>query len=102
MSIFLLLLIFFLGYFVIWPLLKAAFVYRKIKKNFFSQFSDRQQDSSKPKAKKKIIDPSVGEYVAFEEIEKTNTSYSETVADSETTIVNLTESQTVDTEWEDI
>ena len=53
----------------------------------------------RPEPRKKKIDPSMGEYVAFEEIHETKTRSSSSQS-TRRTVYN--ESQVVDAEWEDI
>lgn len=60
----------------------------------------RAKEEPKPKKAKKI-DPTVGEYVEFEEV-ACNVSYTSTTTESGTTTRIETEEQIVDAEWEDI
>lgn len=103
------LLLFIIIFFIIVPLGKIALqVYRTRKQfrdlyNSFRGNSGTQGSADRsgaayrtPERKKKKIDPSVGEYVAFEEI-------SETVTYSETTKTDFRpEPQISDAEWEEI
>lgn len=61
-----------------------------------------QQKPEQPPVKKKKIDPSVGEYVAFEDIAcdvKTSTTYTDSQGNTGTV---YTESRVEDAVWEDI
>lgn len=110
MSLFGLLLIIALIYLVVvplWNIYSAVSRQRRAMRDIFeraasaSSGSGRGPSSSsrqeRPVQKKKI-DPTVGEYVEFEEIETTTT-----VADEQSTTTTYTrESQVTDVEWEDI
>lgn len=116
MSFIFILFLLFVFWFFIRPLLKVLFgVYRirRQMKDIFGQYAGTQTRNSgrtssgksgdrQPYApRKKKIDPSVGEYVAFEEIEcKTETS--RTGTDSTTTRTEDSGSRIEDVEWEDI
>lgn len=61
-----------------------------------------QQSEETPKARKKKIDPNVGEYVAFEEI-ACDVKTSETTSNADGTQHTVsTESRVEDAVWEDI
>lgn len=108
MEFLLLLFLIFLG-FCLWPLIKVALFYRRVKKQFnnakksfneqYRQSRERSAEEQQNKSKK-IFDKDVGEYVTFEEITYTSSQYSETVSDNGST--STFESQTTDVEWEDI
>lgn len=97
-----------LGFWLFKGLFRGYRLYRQSRRAFNDLFGNsgrgpKQQAGKKqspPKPRKKI-DPSVGEYVHYEEVEVT----AETVKDSETkkTTTKITvEEQIVDVEWEDI
>lgn len=101
-------------FFVILPLLRGAIaVYRAQRqaREMFNMFTGRGQSSgghsnagnrqadTASRQKKKKIDPSVGEYVEFEEIHTTATASSQSGRSTTTTEI---EQQIVDAEWEDI
>lgn len=111
MSFFAVILIFLLIFFVVLPIFRVgAAIYRARRqaRQFFDSFgrngagapADESAAATKPKKKK--IDPSDGEYVAFEEIESTTTVDSKTDKDGHTSTTVETEQQIVDIEWEDI
>lgn len=113
MSFFFLLFLFFIGYFFIWPIIKGVMRINRFQseaRDFFNgRYNGAQQRNSsarqpqQPAPKKKKIDPSVGEYVEYEEI-TVDQSYSKTSghdAASASTQVEV-EQQIVDVEWEDI
>ncbi len=85
---------------VLWKLYQLR---RKVRRTFrdFSRAyggGDAGAGNSRKQAapvKKKKIDPSVGEYVSFEEIEAT-------VSETSTEVEYAVEQQVVDVEWEDI
>lgn len=66
--------------------------------------SDKRRQPHSAPAKKKKIDPSVGEYVAFEEIHVSSTESTQTRTDAagRTHTTVHTESQIEDAVWEDI
>lgn len=110
MSFFLLLFIAFLVYFVaipLWRVYSAVNRQRRAMRDFFGQARSGQQNdrsrsgfsrpSQQPRRKKKI-DPNIGEYVEFEEIESTTTTQT---AEGTTTDYRR-ESQVTDVEWEDV
>lgn len=99
--IFWLLLAFFLIFFVVRPLLRGALFYRNLKKSFYRDFQQRRQPEPEHKTKKKIFNADEGEYVSFEEINQTSSTYRETIDDTGMQ-TSTTESQTVDAEWEDV
>lgn len=106
-TLILLLILFFVGY----PLIKALWrgyqlhrQWRKATEGLRDAFSQaqgqqRRSDPAKPRQKKKKIDPSVGEYVAFEEISCEVKSEN---ADGSTKTTYRRESQVEDVTWEDI
>lgn len=92
--------------FVVWPLIKAAVFYRRIKNSFRKAqnsggFRYNDNRTSHHRANKKIIDADVGEYVSFEEINVSETSYTETISSTDNNIPP-TENQVSDAEWEDL
>ncbi|MDE6642860.1 MAG: hypothetical protein K2K27_02020 [Muribaculaceae bacterium] len=105
MSIFLFLFLAFLFYFIILPIIKGMMFVSKVRnqtRDMFNQATGRgsgkKQNNSQPQPKQKKIDPNVGEYVEFEEIEVTATDSS-----GNTTHVNYQkETQITDVEWEEI
>ena len=115
----------FLGFlflwFFIWLLYRLArifFALYKAKRQARDFFADMfgnpngaQGQSSKRKKKDKTpktpvtpkkIDPTVGEYIKFEEIEVTATEQTKTYSDGTTRSSFKVEEQIVDVEWEDI
>lgn len=92
--------------------IKGFMVYRKSRRAFESMFGQRETPGTKSKKKetakkpsqpRKKIDPTVGEYVHYEEIEitaeeKTRTSEGNTEKTTKITV----EEQIVDVQWEDI
>lgn len=111
MSFFAVILIFLLIFFVVLPIFRvgvAIYRARRQARQFFDSFrrngagapADETPDAPKPKKKK--IDPSDGEYVAFEEIESTTTVDSQTDSAGRSSTTVETEQQIVDIEWEDI
>lgn len=119
MSFFLFILLLFLLYFVVVPLVKIGTKIYQARKSWrdmyrtmsgaggFGQQSRQSQNGygrahdPQPKRKKKKIDPSVGEYVAFEEI---SVAESETKSSSDNGKKGFyTEEQQIeDAVWEDI
>lgn len=94
--------------FIIFPLGKALWrgyqlhrSWKRATEGFRNAFTGATQRnaSAEPKRKRKKIDPSVGEYVAFEEI---SVSATETSGDGTTTSYTYTESQIEDAVWEEI
>lgn len=106
MSFFLLLLLIAFLYFVVFPVWRFARQVRRAQnaqKDFFRNFTQqqtRQQQQTRREAerRRKKIDPSVGEYVAFEEVETTETRQTE----SGTETRYERESQITDVEWEEV
>lgn len=98
--------------FVIWPLIRVAVTFNRIKRRnqqIFEQMFGSQQNAREPKrrkpgwskspsAAKKKIDPTVGEFVAFEEV----ACYTEHHTPDQTVKSVSVEQQIVDVEWEDI
>lgn len=110
MSIFGFLLIFFLIYFVIWPLVRTSMRVRSAMKQM-RDMADRAQraagagfrtaaDSAAGRRRRKKIDPSVGEYVEFEEISGSRRDTVE--SDGAGNVRYSSEQQIVDAEWVDI
>lgn len=104
------LILFLLGYFVIWPLLKGYLLVRKVKTSFFNQANNNFNKSGKAhksswhtqySRKRKIIDPNVGEYVKFQEISVESSTYTETIKDIENCSPKY-ENQISEADWEDI
>ncbi len=102
-------------FFIVIPIIRVMITIwraRRQTRRFFDQFRNaagagsgsssqtRQNDAPRqPKAKKKI-DPTVGEYVAFEEIKSETTQTAGGTAGAKT--YTEVEQQIVDVEWEDI
>lgn len=116
MDLFSLLLIFILVFFIVIPLFRVGMaVYRARRQmrefarrvnNFGNNpYGNRsggetpRQENPKPRKK---IDPSVGEYVSFEEIAVSRVTTGDTGSKGKTRQATKTESQIVDVEWEDI
>ena len=98
-------------FFIVIPVIRVVITIwraRRQTRRFFDQFrtaagagassqTRQKEPQQKPRSKKKI-DPSVGEYVAFEEIKsETTTTYRQN-----TTTYTEVEQQVVDVDWEDI
>lgn len=98
-------------FFVIIPLFKVAWRIYKAQREFSrmqQQFRDAMHGATgharpgarsaaaRPRARKKKIDPNVGEYVAFEEI------HTQSAPKSEPTPATKPESQIEDASWEEI
>lgn len=104
---FVFLILFLVGYFVIWPVVKGAIAFKNLKKQFRQTFESsdipgkgrRQQPYGN--RRRKIIDADVGEYVKYEDVKEGTSSYTETINDNSSS-QSLTESQVSDVEWEDI
>lgn len=60
----------------------------------------RQQPTTRKRRKK--IDPTVGEYVKYHEVDATKVTYTETRPDGTTQRVTATEEQVTDAEWEEL
>jgi hypothetical protein len=98
-------------FFIVIPVVRVVITIwraRRQTRRFFDQFRNatgtgassqtgRKEAPRQPKTKKKI-DPSVGEYVAFEEIKTEST----TTDRQNTTTYTEVEQQIVDVDWEDI
>lgn len=98
-------------FFIVIPVIRVVITIwraRRQTRRFFDQFRNaagagassqtgRKEPQQKPRSKKKI-DPSVGEYVAFEEIKSETT----TTDRQNTTTYTEVEQQVVDVDWEDI
>lgn len=93
----------FLIFFVFRPLLRGALFYRNVKKTFRDAYNpnSRRRQQPPPPPKRKIFDRDQGEYVHFEDINTSAATYQETISDDGAT-QTMTESQTVDAEWEDL
>lgn len=103
--------LFIIGLFIIWPVLKIALKihrqYRNLRRMMNGEFPGdeprgRQRRAanrkpSKPEPKKKKIQPEVGEYVEFEEIET-----SEAHSGNSNEVKFKSEAQISDVEFEDI
>ncbi len=115
MSFFALLLLFILGYFILWPLLRAVWRIRAAQRNFRDMMSgasagfgggvpsdagERKAGWSDKPRKPKKISSDTGEYVAFEEITVTDSQQTTVNADGSTDFVH--EQQIVDVEWEEL
>lgn len=114
MSLLVLILLFIFAYYVLLPMIRGLMQFNRMRSNardFFNsmnqQASGARSDSRQPQQpapKKKKIDPSVGEYVDYEEITVEQTTVNATTATdgtSSTTRIDV-EQQIVDVEWEDI
>lgn len=108
MSIFGAIFLFLLIWFVIIPLVRIAIAVHRARKRVREVFGGmggstddvgNSRSDNEPPRKAKIIDPSVGEYVAYEDI---IVSAEETNKNSGTTTRYTIEQQIVDAEWEDI
>ena len=64
--------------------------------------AQEQADDLQNKQKKKKIDPSVGEYISFEEINIETTSTTDTSSETKTSTYIKVESQIEDADWEEI
>lgn len=98
-------------FFIVIPVVRVVITIwraRRQTRRFFDQFRNatgagassqtgRKEAPRQPKTKKKI-DPTVGEYVAFEEIKTEST----TTDRQNTTTYTEVEQQIVDVDWEDI
>lgn len=108
MSFFGLILLFFFGYFVIWPIIKVLMKANELRRQFgrhaggasrrYAREPERKAGWSSDgiKRRRKKIEKDVGEYVAFTEERCDVSSRSQTVETFEY------EQQVVDVEWEDI
>lgn len=99
-------------FFIIYPLIKIGwkfFVLSRrwrqatdgMRKAYEKAAREAAGKDNEPPAKKKKIDPSVGEYVAFEEITETTTVEATEDKASGTTSIKI-ESQVEDAVWEEI
>lgn len=108
MSLFAILILFLIGYFLVWPLVRvllrvnaARRQYRDMMDGVFGARS-ASRGSSKPqppKRRRKKIPDDTGEYVAFEEVACNVRNTARKPADTTDFTV---EQQIVDAEWEDI
>lgn len=108
MSLFGLILLFFFGYFVIWPIIKVLMKANEIRRQFGRPYGSasngyRREPERKAgwssagiKKRKKKIEKDVGEYVSFTEESCDMTDRDRTIETFEY------EQQIVDVEWEDI
>lgn len=87
--------------FVLWPLIKVAYYYHRLKKKYTRTYQQSYSKPSQQNIKKKIFNTTDGEYVNFEEISDSSSQYSETIKD-ENSARNVSEEQISDTSWEDI
>lgn len=96
-------------YFILWPIGKLMWrgyklqqEWQKATAGMRGAYEDaaRRRQEQKPHAKKKKIDPSVGEYVAFEEIKIETTRETHTSGDGRTSV--RVESQIEDAVWEEL
>lgn len=99
-------------FFIVIPLVRVTwFLYkaRRQARRFFDSMSSgasgkgrRSSEPERPVHRKKI-DPSVGEYIDFEEVTVTKTSTTTDASGKTTTTTStVTESQITDVEWEEI
>ncbi len=98
--------------FVVWPLFKFYLAIKNAQRqarDAFSQFGGAQQTQdnrqrkggwSGMRSRKKVIDPNVGEYVEFEEVEANHESSSANSTKNGSSY--RVEQQVEDAEWEDI
>lgn len=106
--------------FLIWiarPIIRGIFLVHRVRKSARQMYEQmyggasrqpqepprRKPGWSSPAPRKKKIDPSVGEYVRFQEIQTTETVDSHTdpaTGDTRTTVT--VEQQVTDAEWEDL
>lgn len=109
MSLFVLIILGLIFYFIIWPVARVMWGGYKLHKRWKEATSgmrdafNRQQEAYKqqrPRSHKKKIDPSVGEYVSFEEIRTETTTETHTTESGNKTV--KTESQIEDAVWEEI
>lgn len=100
------LLLVFLMFFIIVPIIKAVLMVQRFKnqaRDMFNRATGRSTGNSsnhnnpQPQRQRKKIDPGVGEYVEFEEIEVTSQTHTDNG-----NISYRTESQITDVEWEDV
>lgn len=93
-------------YFIIVPIIKALLMVQRLKnqaRDMFNRATGRStgdssnHNNSQPQHPRKKIDPGIGEYVEFEEIEVT----SQTQNDNGN-VSYRTENQITDVEWEDV
>lgn len=91
----------------IWPICKVIWRGYRLQKRWQEatagmrdSFARQQRAENRPPQKKKKIDPSVGEYVAFEEISCDTTIETKTDEKGNTTV--KVESQIEDATWEEI
>ncbi len=100
--------------FIVWPVFKFYLAIKKAQRqarDAFSQFGGGQQQSesrrqrkggwSGMRSRKKVIDPNVGEYVEFEEVE-VKQEFADTGKNTSSTSSYRVEQQVEDAEWEDI
>ncbi|MDE6267656.1 MAG: DUF4834 family protein [Muribaculaceae bacterium] len=114
MSLLVLILLILFAYYVILPVVRGLMQLNRMRSNardFFNSMNQqaagaRSRDSQpqQPAPKKKKIDPSVGEYVDYEEItvEQTTVNATTTTDGSSSSTSIDVEQQIVDVEWEDI
>lgn len=101
---FVILILFLIFYFILWPVCRVAWrgykLHRRWRQATAGMRGGYPPPPPRPPRKKKKIDPSVGEYVAFEEIACNTTVEAETSADGSSRIT--VESQIEDATWEEI
>lgn len=120
MNLFGLLLLFILGYFIIWPVVKVLIRINAAKRRFREMMNPGQASaagfgpdresrrkggwSKAPRRRRKKIPDGTGEYVAFEEItvSATEESASREGAGRTTRVDYTAEQQIIDVEWEDV
>lgn len=99
---FTLILLFLLGYFVIWPLIKGALFLNNIKKRYNDTFEQTlKKRSTSKKNEKKIFGADEGEYIKFQEIKIEASEYKETTTDIPGSVA-YEENQISDADWEEI
>ena len=104
-TILIVLIVGFICYKLLWPLVRTFWggykVYRKWKKMAQEAYNASASQTPPPKPhRKKKIDPAVGEYVAFEELQAQTYAEAKTFEDGHTEV--RIESQIEDAVWEEL
>ena len=112
-----LLLLGFIVFFIIIPLIRVGMAVNRVRRQQREMFNNifgggtestsgnsgkNKKENTSPKAKRKKIDANVGEYVEFEEITTTVSDSESTAGGNNKATKTITEQQIVDVEWEDI
>ena len=97
--------------FIVIPILRLLWAGWKLRRRWmeatsgmrdaYRRAAEEAAKKTKQPKKKKKIDPSVGEYVSFEELKVETTVTSETTADGSSTKIRV-ESQVEDVTWEEL